>query len=64
MGKFLLQKSGEALAQAAQGGRGVTVSGNVPELWRCGTLGRGQWGGQLDWMTLEVFSKFNDSVTL
>ena len=38
---FLLQKSGEALAQAAQGGRGVIVPAGVQELWRCGTEGRG-----------------------
>ena len=39
--KFLLRKSGEALAQAAQGGGGVTVPGGVQELWRCGTEERG-----------------------
>ena len=52
---------------AAQGGGGVSIPGGVPELWRCGTEGRGQWailvvGRQLDWMSLEVFSNFNDSV--
>ena len=31
------------MAQAARGGGGVTVPGGVPELWRCGTEGRGQW---------------------
>ena len=40
-GKFLLKKSGDALAQAAQGGGGVTISGGVPEPWRCGTEGCG-----------------------
>ena len=33
--------SGDALAQAAQGGGGVTVPVGVQELWRCGTGGRG-----------------------
>ena len=28
---------------AAQGGGGVTVPGGAPELWGCGTEGRGQW---------------------
>ena len=41
--KFLLRKSGEALAQAAQGSGGVTVPGGDREPWRCGTGGRGQW---------------------
>ena len=31
----------EALAQAAQGGGGVTIPGGVQEMWRCGTEGRG-----------------------
>ena len=39
----LLRKSGEALAQAAQGGGGVTIPEGVPEPWGCGTEGRGQW---------------------
>jgi len=33
--------SGDALAQAAQGGGGVTVPVGVQELWRCGTGGGG-----------------------
>jgi len=33
--------SGEAVAQAAQGGGGVTIPGGVQELSRCGTEGRG-----------------------
>ncbi len=41
--KFLLRKSGAAVAQAAQGGGGVTVPGGVPEPCGCGTEGRGQW---------------------
>ena len=35
--KFLLRKSGDALAQAAHGSGGVTVPGGVQELWGCGT---------------------------
>ena len=35
------------MAQTAQGGGHhhleVTTPGGVPELWRCGTEGRGQW---------------------
>ena len=41
--EFLLRKSGAAVAQAAQGGGGVTVHGGVPELCGCGTEGHGQW---------------------
>ena len=41
--KFLLRKSGDAVAQSAQGGEGVAIPGGVPEMWRCGTEGRGQW---------------------
>ena len=28
---------------AAQGGDGVTIPGGIPEPWRCGAEGRGQW---------------------
>jgi len=38
--QFLLSKSGEAVAQAAQGGGGVTGPGGVQEPWRCGAEGR------------------------
>ena len=41
--KILLRKNGEALAQAAQGGGGVTIPGGVPEPWRRGPEGHGQW---------------------
>jgi len=41
--KILLRKSGDALAQAAQGGSGVTVPGAVQEPQRCGTDGCDQW---------------------
>jgi len=37
------QKSSKAVAQAAQGGGGVTVPGGVPEPCGCGTEGHGQW---------------------
>jgi len=39
--QFLLSKSGEAVAQAAQGGGGVTVPEGIQETWRCGTEGCG-----------------------
>ena len=57
------------MAQAAQGGGGVTAPGGVQEAWRCGTEGCGQWvilvvGEQLDYMILEVFSNLNDSMIL
>ena len=35
--EFPLRKSGQALAQAAQGGGGVAVPGGVQETCRCGT---------------------------
>ena len=64
---FLLRKSGNALAQAAQGGVGVIIPGGVQEPWRCGTWGHGQWawwdGLGLDLMILEFFSNFNSPVT-
>ena len=66
--KITLWKSGEALAQAAQGG-GVTIPEGVQETWRCGTEGPGlvvmavmDWW--LDWMILEIFSNLNDSMIL
>jgi len=34
-------KSGEAVAQSAQGGSGFTVSGGAQETCRCGTEGHG-----------------------
>ena len=33
----------QSLAQAAQGGGGVTVPGGVQELWGCGTDEHGLW---------------------
>jgi len=40
---FLLRKSGEALAQAAQGGGGVALPGGVQGSRRCSTEVCGQW---------------------
>jgi len=50
---FLLWKSGDALAQAAQGGGGVTIPGGVHGPRRCGTEVYGQWarwGGVDGWI--------------
>jgi len=41
--EFLLRKSGDAVAQAAQGSGGVTISGDVQEMCRRDTEGCGQW---------------------
>jgi len=41
--KGLLGKSSEVLAQAVQGGGGLTASGGVQEPWRCGTERCGHW---------------------
>jgi len=40
LGKNILQKSAEALKQAAQGGDGVTVPEDVQEMWmwKCGNV--------------------------
>ena len=50
------------------GGGGVTVHGGAPELWGCGTEGRGQWawwdGLGLGFVITEVFSNLNDSPIL
>ena len=40
---FFLQKSGETLEQAAQGGDGVITTGGVLKLCRCCTEGHGWW---------------------
>jgi len=40
LGNISSQK--DALAQATQGGGGITVPGGVQEMWRCGTEGCGQ----------------------
>jgi len=49
---FFLRKSGEAVAQAAQAGGGVTVPGGVQEPHGCGTERHDQWawwGWADDW---------------
>jgi len=62
--------SGRVVMQwhSCPGSGGVTVPGGVPEPWRCGTEGRGQWawwdGLGLDLGILAVFSNCSDSVTL
>ena len=43
LGKLYLRKSGEAVAQAAQGAGGVTVPGGVQERCGYGTEGCGWW---------------------
>jgi len=44
------------------------ISGNAPELWRCGTWGHGQWawcdGLGLDSVILDVFFSLNDCMVL
>ena len=40
---FLLGKSGDSLARAAQGGGGVAVPEGVQVEWRCGSEGHGRW---------------------
>jgi len=43
LGKYLLRKGGDAVAQAAQGGGGVTIPGGVQGPCGCDTEGCGQW---------------------
>jgi len=59
--KCLYWKSGQALAQAAQGGGGVPISGGVQTPCGCGTWGHGLAGTEvlgwrLDLVTSEIFS--------
>lgn len=42
--KWLLRRSDEALAQAAQRDGGFTALGGVQETWRCGSWGHGLVG--------------------
>ena len=51
-------KKTQCLEQGAQGGGGVTIPGGVEEI--CGVAGN--TGGLLDWMILEGFSSFSDSM--
>ena len=61
-----LQKSGQVLEWAAQGGGGVTNPGGVQGMCRCGTKERGlvgNIGGRwFDQIVLEVFFKLSDSM--
>ena len=66
LGKSFSLKSGDALAQTAQGGGGVSLPGDVQELWRCGTEGCGLAGMVgMDWwlnlMILVVFCNLYES---
>jgi len=55
--------NGEALEQAAQGGGGVTIPGDLNVALRdVGNLL--VIGGWSDWMILEIFSNFGDSMIL
>ena len=49
------------MAQAAQGGGAITVTGGVPEPCGCGMVGMG-WS--LDWTILEIISNHSDSIIL
>ena len=48
LGNIPLRKNGAAVAQLPRE-RGVTVPGGVPELWGCGTEGRGYGHGGVGW---------------
>ena len=48
LGKTSLRKSGGMLAQAAQGGGGVTIPGGAQETCRCDTEGHGTVGIEVD----------------
>ena len=63
-GKIPSPKRGQAVAQAAWVGGGVTIPGGVAEPWGCGTEGSGHGGGGLglDWMISVVFSSLHDSI--
>ena len=41
LGKISSPKEWSGSGQAAQGSDGVTVTGGVQEMWRCGTEGHG-----------------------
>ena len=46
---FLLQRSGDALAQLHKECGGVAIPGGVPWPWGCGTEGCGQWARWGGW---------------
>ena len=65
--KVLYRRSGQALAQAAQGSGGVPIPEGVHKPCGCGSWGHGLAGmGVLGWrldsMISEVFSKLGDSM--
>jgi len=67
--KFLSCKSGQALAQAAQGSGGVPIPGRVQTPCGCGPWGHGLagvvgLGWRLDVVILEVFSNLKNSMIL
>ena len=64
MKRIILRKSGEAVAQAAKEGGGVTIPGGVQELHRCGTEGHGGDGLGLDLGILVGFSNLYDAMIL
>lgn len=47
---FIFRKNGDAVAEAAWGGGGVTIPVGIQELWRCGSEGHGQcaWWGRAE----------------
>jgi len=65
---LLLTYTGETLAQAAQGGGGVTIPGGVQEPCRCSTEGHGQWvwcdGLMVGLADLSDLSYLNNSMNL
>lgn len=57
IGKFLSCKSSQASKQAAQGGGGAAISGDVPEACEHGTLG----GGLMAMLVLDWWLNFESS---
>ena len=58
-------KSGNALAQAAKGGDGVSIPGGIPETLRCGTEQHGSVGMVMVGLDdLAGLSNHNDSMIL
>jgi len=69
LGNIYSQKEWWGSGTAAQGSSGVTITGGVQKLCRCGSEGHSivgmvVMGWQLDLMILEVFSNLNDSVII
>ena len=63
--RILFQRSGDALAQTAQGSGEITMPRVVQEPWGCDTWGCGRWawrdGLGSDWVISEVSSNLNGS---